>query len=923
MKPIKLVISAFGPYAGEVVIDLSKLGDSGLYLISGDTGAGKTTIFDAITFALYGEASGSNRESDMLRSKYAELMTPTFIDMTFSYCRREYNIRRNPEYMRPTKNGDRETVQKSEATMTNPDGSIVTGSKNVTRAVEELIGIDRGQFTQIAMIAQGDFLKLLLASTKERSEIFREIFNTRPYLVFEDRLKAESAALKANYDEVTRSILQYISGVLCSEDNILSLDLKKIKENRSIGSISDTLKLIEQIIKEDASESTANDELLEKAEAAIQEINKVIGKAESDARARKEIESAEAVLSINEPKLEILQAVFETEAVKGADRERMAVEIDADIKKLTSYDELDTMTQKRTAKGTELNIKTVKLQKAKVEEKELEIKINEAKNEISSLKDAEAEKYKYDTELKELDSKKKSLDDITVLLKRYNDLMARLKSAQMAYENAKNESIILKNIYDGMENAFLDEQAGVLASSLIDGERCPVCGSTEHPAPAVLTEGAPSKVELDSVKAKQTKTAEEASRLSSEAGVMKGNADSLHNTISEQAAVLTGECEFDEIVFKTAEVLTEIKREQINIKKQSDEVQKRITRKGQLEKAVPEFETTREGDKTAIQILEQEITKTETEIKGLDEQIAKLTGTLEFGSKKVANAQITEKKNIKAAAEKSFEDAKTAFESCGKIVSENKTKVLTLRKQLEDAEVIDFRAVTAERDSLIARRKKLFAKKEGIGIRLSTNRKASGEIQKQSINMTELEKRWTWVKALSNTANGNVPGKEKIMLETYIQMTYFDRIIAKANTRLMTMTGGQYELKRRTESEDKKSQSGLELDVTDHYNGTERSVKTLSGGESFKASLSLALGLSDEIQSSAGGIRLDTMFVDEGFGSLDEDSIEQAMKALYSLTEGNRLVGIISHVSELKLKIDKQIVVKKEKTGGSRISIIV
>jgi len=397
----------------------------------------------------------------------------------------------------------------------------------------------------------------------------------------------------------------------------------------------------------------------------------------------------------------------------------------------------------------------------------------------------------------------------------------------------------------------------------------------------------------------------------------------LQNTISEHAAAIIGSCEFNEINLKTAGFLTEIKTKQVNIKKLIDEAQKRITRKEQLDKAVPEFESAREGDKTVIQALEQEITKTETEMKGLDDQIVKLKSTLVFSSKKAANEQITEKKKIKTAAEKAFDEAKTAFENCGRIVSENKTKILTLRKQLEGAEVIDLRAVTAERDALIARRKDLLAKKEVIGIRLNANRKAAGEIQKQNINMTELEKRWTWVKALSNTANGNVPGKEKIMLETYIQMTYFDRIIARANTRLMTMTGGQYELKRRTESDDKKSQSGLELDVTDHYNGTERSVKTLSGGESFKASLSLALGLSDEIQSSAGGIRLDTMFVDEGFGSLDEDSIEQAMKALYSLTEGNKLVGIISHVSELKLKIDKQIVVKKEKTGGSRISIIV
>jgi len=206
--------------------------------------------------------------------------------------------------------------------------------------------------------------------------------------------------------------------------------------------------------------------------------------------------------------------------------------------------------------------------------------------------------------------------------------------------------------------------------------------------------------------------------------------------------------------------------------------------------------------------------------------------------------------------------------------------------------------------------------------RITSNKASLDNILKKLNEIKTVEEKWIWIKSLSNTANGNLSGKEKIMLETYIQMTYFDRIINRANTRFMVMSGGQYELKPRKEAENNRSQSGLELDVIDHYNGTERSVKTLSGGESFKASLSLALGLSDEIQSSAGGIKLDTMFVDEGFGSLDDESLAQAIKALSSLAEGNRLVGIISHVSELKDKIDKQIVVKKEKTGGSNISIV-
>ena len=235
----------------------------------------------------------------------------------------------------------------------------------------------------------------------------------------------------------------------------------------------------------------------------------------------------------------------------------------------------------------------------------------------------------------------------------------------------------------------------------------------------------------------------------------------------------------------------------------------------------------------------------------------------------------------------------------------------------------DKETLTAQRSELADRISDIARRRTLLHTRLTTNGNALENLRAKGSDLDGLEKQLSWTKALSNTANGTLSGKEKIALETYVQMTFFDRIIARANTRFMVMSGGQYELKRRREAEDNRSQSGLELDVIDHYNSTERSVKTLSGGESFKASLSLALGLSDEIQSSAGGIRLDTMFVDEGFGSLDEESLQQAIKALAGLTESNRLVGIISHVSELKERIDRQIVVSKDKHGGSRITLVV
>ena len=354
-----------------------------------------------------------------------------------------------------------------------------------------------------------------------------------------------------------------------------------------------------------------------------------------------------------------------------------------------------------------------------------------------------------------------------------------------------------------------------------------------------------------------------------------------------------------------------IKAEELKIKRIAElniEVPQKEAHIKELEKAINEA-------KTVIASLGQEI-------KSLSNTLDKLVKELEYESKAKAEEAVAEMEKKRDELKLKLETAGKAFTECKAEVDMLNGTVNALTAQLKDAEKIDSESEKVRQAELISIKDSLIKTLTGISSRLDRNREALKNIRLGSGHLAEVETKWTWVKALSNTANGNIGGKEKIMLETYIQMTYFDRILARANTRFMVLSGGQYELKRRIEAENNRSQSGLELDVIDHYNGTERSVKTLSGGESFKASLSLALGLSDEIQSSTGGIRLDTMFVDEGFGSLDEESLQQAMRALYGLTEGNRLVGIISHVSELKEKIDKQIVVTKEKVGGSRAEIV-
>lgn len=810
MKPTKLILSAFGPYAGEITLDMTKLGTSGLYLITGDTGAGKTTIFDAITFALYGEPSGDTRQADMFRSKYADADTPTFVEMEFIYKGDTYLVRRNPEYLRPAKRGDKLTKEKAEATLTLPDGELVTKSKEVTAKIVEILGVNREQFSQIAMIAQGDFLKLLLASTKERSEIFREIFHTKHYQALQMRLKTDANRLKYEYEDVCKSILQYIEGVQCSEDSLYASDWKKMTEKRNIGSLLELVELLERIVEEDADKQADVTKKLAVLEKELEGVNKVLGKAEADRRATLAMERAKTFLSENEPKLVERKKNFDDEECKSALREKLSIEIENESKDLLKYEQL----QKNEA--------TLKRNLTQLEEQ---------KNKLNKMREQEEARRQ-----------------------------AQLQAAQDAYREAADKSKKLTIQYEDMQRAFMDEQAGILASELKEGQPCPVCGSTSHPSLAKITEGAPSEAELKQLKTLAERAGKDAEKKSIEAGRLKGEADAL----TENQAY-TG---------KLAE-------------------------------------------------LQQQIVKSTAELESEGKNLQKQREELPFASYQEASDQWKRKKQQKADLEESFKNAKTQYETLAAQIAESKTTIQTLEKQLEDAADIDIESIQEKQQELTTKRVALQNTKDEINVRISNNMAAKAQITRRKEEMEAAETKWKWMGALSDTANGAVAGKDKIMLETYIQMTYFNRIIRRANIRLMTMTGGQYELKRQEEAANQKSQSGLELSVIDHYNGSERSVKTLSGGESFKASLSLALGMSDEVQSSSGGIQLDSMFVDEGFGSLDEESLNQAITALHDLTEGNRLVGIISHVNELKERIEKQVIVTKEKSGGSRAEIIV
>ncbi|MGN1104568.1 MAG: AAA family ATPase [Candidatus Coproplasma sp.] len=923
MRPNKIIMSAFGPYAGRAEVDLEKLGHSGLYLITGDTGAGKTTIFDAIIFALYGEASGNNRDANMLRSKYADADTPTQVELWFSYAGNEYYIKRNPEYERAKKSGEGVTCEKANAELHYPDGRVVTKIKEVTEAVTRIIGIDRNQFTQIAMIAQGDFLKLLLASTDERKKIFQKIFKTEKFSWLQDRLKTESASLGREYDEINRSVAQYVEGIAVGEPTEeITLKLEQAKAGSGLN--EEIAELVDLLITKDTELHNSNEAKLKQIAKSIDDIKAVISKAETLENVKKSLNLSQTNLDALNQRLVKLNEELKTEEGNKPAVQRIMKDV-ADIEsQLADYALLD---EKRVKlKGVEHKIISdgQALDRRMSEGEKLSNEVKALETELEGLKDVGADKVKIEGDKKACEEKIKAINEIVVEFVAYESLGEEVKNLQARFVEAYKGANEKKRRYEDLNHAYLSEQAGILAEVLERGKPCPVCGALEHPSPAVKSAAAPTKAELERAKAVAENADRLATRESEEAGKAAAKLEEKEKALLISIKKLTGrELSVNEAKAEVGQQRKAAKAELLTISSRLNEIESKLSRKQIVERDIPLKREEHKRITDGIANLEKEIAANTSTRSALTSETEALTAKLKYQSAEEAGRAVRALKDKKLKLEQAYENAQRAVADCESSIKVERGNIERNTALLKDMPQIDVQEEREKLKTLSLESVETETKQKEIYSRIQRNTEAKNKILSKLSRLTEVEKKWTWMRALSNTANGNISGKEKVMLETYVQAAYFERIIARANQKLLVMTSGQYELKRQKTAENNRSQSGLELNVIDHYNGSERSVKTLSGGESFKASLSLALGLSEEIQSSAGGIKLDTMFVDEGFGSLDEESLSQAMNALGSLADGNRLVGIISHVAELKTRIEKQIVVTKEKSGGSKVTVVV
>lgn len=918
MRPLKITMSAFGPYAGEVTLDMQKLGKSGIYLITGDTGAGKTTIFDAISYALYGEASGNYRENTTLRSKYASADTPTFVELEFEYNNEIYKINRNPEYPRPNKRGEGFTKQSANAELVMPDGSVITKIKEVSVKVEEIIGINKNQFSQIAMIAQGDFRKLLNCETNERSKIFRKIFKTEPYHNIEIKLSSLFNELKRNREKEKSGIEQYINQLKCNENDTLSLELERAKKGDVL--IEDVIKLAGEIINKDTFEYTKTQKNIESINEEIEKINSNIKLYENQEATKKAYAKASAKLEEFKTKRNECEKAYKSAEAQRERLDHLTSKINLINSKMPKYDELKSLENsiKERKQSFEKNGSLLKLKQQEITS--LEKEIDEESKALEEVKGADLLVQKLTAQKEEISKKAEALKELKTEIDRCKTEQKNLKNAQSFAKSALDEYGALENEYNQIYIAFFNEQAGIIADELKDGEPCPVCGSTNHPNLARKSENAPSQADVESSQKLAKKAQEKADKARDTASALKSRVDEIAANVKSAAKKLFGT---DDNVFDNYNSnISALKKEYDDTLAFLKTANEKLNLYKKLDNEIPKIQEKQKSLSDEISTLNTKKASDEAFISENTKRVISIKSELDFESADLAKDKLKEYTNLSNDIKNTIEKSKNDFDDIKSKYDTQKGTKASLENALKEFKEIDLASLNEKSLKLNEHKKGVDETAKLLYSRIDSNKSRVDDISKKRDILKGYDDKYVWLKALSETANGDISGKEKITLETFVQMTYFDSIIRKANIRLLTMSDGQYELVRRSDAETLKKNEGLALDVIDHFNASSRSVSTLSGGESFMASLCLALGLSDEIQSSNGGIKLDTMFVDEGFGSLDGEALDRALSALTSLSQGNRLVGIISHVDALRDRIDNKIVITKDRTIGSNAQII-
>lgn len=904
MKPIRLVMSAFGSYAEEVTVNFGT-DAHGIFLITGDTGAGKTTIFDAICYALYDRTSGGAREGSDMRSQYASPDVATFVEFTFSYGEQIYKIHRNPKYTRTSKRKDkdgnyRETTEQPGVELILPDGSTFVGKlRETNEKIVEIIGLDAEQFTQIAMIAQGEFMRLLQAPSNKRKEIFGRIFNTRIYWQIQDALHERTKKCYGELQDNRKFCEMQLSGVRAiHKEDELSLQfqeydvlplMEELEQLRQAGQEE------EQLTGQQLEENAKHREQVKEERVRGEHINELFRHLERIRDTQKKLEADSALYEQKSTQLKLGKkaALVYPEESRANSCRKMLEESNG---RLTQYETTLPRARQALTQWEEQQELGKKVQQE--QEPKLQAQIAALKEALPKYEQAENHRKTMVQQEKKTGQVQKQLDQQQ---KKVEELQKQLLQIHEKVQQALH-------LYEQTNDSFIAQQAGIMAAQLQEGSPCPVCGSTSHPHKAPLSD---SPVTQDMVKkAKQgwEKTEKEETKLNEELAAEKEELlekqEALHKeqnsyeAAKAQYELLKGQLELQ----NESEAKDQIRQLEEQQKVLQDKLAKVQQKWQQARDALTQITSARQTEEEQNQRLQQ----TFEEAQNAFEQAV---GEQQFQS-------IEEYRQVRLSTEQiqRLEDEITEYHD---ICVRNKEALLQYESQVETKEPVDMDTLYRLQSELEDAGKQLQARKQELYGINHRNQEACEKLQSLFQRRQILKQEYELYSNLDKTANGNLSGSAKLDFQTYIQRKYFETIVREANKRLVKMSGNQFILQCRSlDKLGSQGAVGLDLDVYSLVNDKTRDVKTLSGGESFMAALSMALGMADVIQNTAGKVRMDTMFVDEGFGSLDDESREEAIKILNELAGDRRLVGIISHVTELKEQIDRKLVVTKDEKGS-------
>lgn len=940
MRPKKLTLSAWGPYADEQIVDFDGISD-GLFLLTGPTGSGKTMIFDGISYALFGVPSGKIRERDTLRSDFAKETDETFVKLSFEHRGNVYTVIRHPRYTRPKKRGEGEITVNEKACLYMPGGEVIENLTVVNEKISEILGVNHEQFKQIAMIAQGEFQELLTADSKKRVEIFRNIFGTEVYERIQRRLSERAGALAKEIDALRNRTEEAMASIVSQNHEKLQylLSQQVVHEAQVADALGEAVAKDRQLL---AATDRILKELGEAYNAAELEYKLYIQNKNNEANERAASEKLLAALEKGEQDFLKLQPEYDNLSERQFEIRALQKKLDEDsrlmdiVKAIQGQEKICREAAKKSASAKE------ERQRQKAALDKLQDTIAQNKEKLSEQQKADEAVSLYEGGLKDGQRAAKDCEQLVCQCKDFVGVKKAYAAKTAEYQKAQGRADEKKRRYEGADRIFRQAAAGLLAQKLLEGQPCPVCGSVHHPSPAALVSGVVSEAQLKGLKSESETAVKLADKLLNELTGLQGEKIAHWTNIVRQTKTVLaieddralvgsgGIYETEQLFYKAVQAKKEAiaaKNEEISAQLSQAKQQKKqfeTLRKQQedLEKALGEKTALFEKYSEAAANLEIEAQKQKALLENTKQQLPK--GLTEAAI--IMRRQETE--HSLKAAEKAVDAVQKAYEKVLLQLTQDKAKHKEVAAHLEKYEaeakkcrqsllkLTDGAEPEAWLSKLRAQMEEKKKDRDFLYRMYHQNSDVYKTLKAKAGKKEALDEVYGRIKKLENAARGN--NQRRLEFEQYVLGTYFDEILEAANLRLYHMSEGRYELFRTEKVKDMRRRNSLDIEVLDNYTGRRRPVKTLSGGESFKAALSLALGLSDVIQNYVGGIDIDLLFIDEGFGSLDETSVQTAVDTLMTLAGGSRMVGIISHVSELKERIDTQIIVEKG-VCGSRI----